>query len=320
MARPWSAWLIRHKYLAAGVLVAVVMAAIIAVPLSLGETIGAGSASQQSEVPAQKSVGAPTASSSRAAVPAPAGSSSYGANSSSGAVDILQGRKIVRRANVQLSVQDVQTVYQEVLQLVTQSGGYAVSSSLTNVTGQSSASLEVQVPVADLSDFLASVSRLGHVDSTGQSGSDVTQQVVDVNARLQVLQAEESQLVKFLQQAKTVGDMLKVEQQLEGTRTQIEELQAQEKTLSTEVAMATIDVAIRAAAPSIASQAGRQGFAAQLWQVLTVGWDTLTYVLGRLVLAVAWLLPFAAVGGLAYGAWRALKRLRERRRQEPRQP
>ncbi len=308
----WLSRLRRHLFLVTGIVLVVVLAAIIAVPLSLGQPIVLPmQASGTSSSAATASFAQKSAMPVHAAAPsAPAG---VGNRTGAGSVDLLQGRQIVRRANVQISVQDVGRAYQNVLQLVQQSGGYPVQSNLTNYSDKSAANIEVRVPVADLSAFLDAVSRLGHVDSAGQSGSDVTQQVVDVKARLQVLQAEEAQLLTFLHQAKTVGDMLKVEEQLQSTRTQIEELQAQQKTLSTQVAMATVDVTLQAAAPSLSSPGGKTWFLGQIWRVFTIALSTLTYALGRLLLAVVWLLPFAAVVAAGFGGWRAYRRRRARR-------
>lgn len=295
-------WLRQNAYLYGAVLLVLVLAALVAVPLSLGQRVAPSR-------PAES--GAPLLITGTSTAPAATQRSASDAHAS-GSPDLLGGRQIIREATVDLEVQDVGRAYQDTLKLVQRQGGYAVTSQLTNSADQNQAFLQVRVPVARLSAFLAAVSTLGHVEALGQSGSDVTQEVVDIKARLSVLTAEEARLVTFLNKAATVKDMLQVEQQLESTRTQIEELQAQQKALSTQVAMATVTVDLRPAAPTIRSGAARSGFPSQLWRVLTVAVATLIYLLGRLVLAVVWVLPFGVLAALVFGVWRAYRRLRRR--------
>jgi PKD repeat protein len=60
------------------------------------------------------------------------------------------------------------------------------------------------------------------VKSVSTSGQDVTEEYVDLNSKLGNLEASESQLLKLMEKAGTVEEILKVQQQLVSTRENIE--------------------------------------------------------------------------------------------------
>ena len=315
--RIWAsrpAWLSRYPLAFAIVALAVLSAAIWAVPFSLGHesrpTTPAGAGPEKSFYSFKSAVHAPAA----ASVAAP----NYGVSDSTvnvTTVDLSQGRQISRQASLDLSVRSVRQAYADILELVRALSGYALQTDLTNSGADSGATLQVAVPASGLTGFLAAATRLGEVQDEGLSGNDVTSQVVDVQARLTVLNAEVSQLLTLMRRAGTVADMLQVEQQLVDTRTQIEELQAQRAALSQQVAMATVNITLAPMTPSLSP--GGTSFATQIGQVFTAAMSALVYFVGRVLLAVVWLLPFAALAAAALAAWRTHRIRRGRRMQGP---
>lgn len=102
--------------------------------------------------------------------------------------------------------------------------------------------ITVRVPAESLDAFVDGALALGTVKYQSEGSEDVTQQHVDLTARLANLQAEEARLRTFFDAAKNVQDMLAVEAELNRIRQEIESLDAQVKYLERQAAMATVTI------------------------------------------------------------------------------
>ncbi|MGO1488466.1 MAG: DUF4349 domain-containing protein [Arachnia sp.] len=100
----------------------------------------------------------------------------------------------------------------------------------------------VRVPTESYEDFVTAVADLGIVKFQSEASSDVTQEYVDLSARLENLRAQEERLREFFEAATDVEDMLAVETELGRVRGEIESLDAQVTYLERQAAMATITV------------------------------------------------------------------------------
>lgn len=100
----------------------------------------------------------------------------------------------------------------------------------------------VRVPSDSYEDFIADVSKLGTIKYQSESTNDVTQEHVDLSARLKNLQAQEARLRDFFDAAKNVKEMLSIEEELGRVRGDIESLDAQVTYLERQAAMATVTV------------------------------------------------------------------------------
>jgi hypothetical protein len=100
----------------------------------------------------------------------------------------------------------------------------------------------VRVPSKTYAAFVADTVKLGRVLFQSETSDDVTQQHVDMQARLGNLQAEQARLRQLFARAKNVSDMLAIEQELTRVQGDIESLQAQITYLEGQAAMATVTI------------------------------------------------------------------------------
>ena len=158
-------------------------------------------------------------------------------------------RQIVRTATVTMTVRKVPPAVESLRKLVAAAGGEI--SSLTysagidqpyplpmaeggtsgSVRGPQSATVVARVPATKLEPLARSVAGLGEVTAQTAGQDDITAQVVDLEARLKNLQAEEVRLRSFLTKANRVSDMLSIERELSRVRGEIEAMQAQQRYL-----------------------------------------------------------------------------------------
>lgn len=114
--------------------------------------------------------------------------------------------------------------------------------------------LSLRVPAAQFETLLTRVRALGTPTSVTTSGQDVTSQYVDLQARITALGASRQRYLEILARANTVGDILAVQQQLDGIQTQLEQLQGQLNLLGDQTAYATL--AVHLSEPPLPTQPG----------------------------------------------------------------
>ena len=100
----------------------------------------------------------------------------------------------------------------------------------------------VRVPAETYEAFIDATAALGTVKFQSEAAEDVTQQHVDMAARLANLRAEEERLREFFDAAKNVTEMLAIESELSRVRGEIESLDAQVQYLERQAAMATVTI------------------------------------------------------------------------------
>jgi hypothetical protein len=124
--------------------------------------------------------------------------------------------------------------------------GYAAS--LTANTQQNTArSLQasLRIPAVELNAALAELKALGQVQSEAQNGEEVTQQHADLVARLKNSRETEHRLQAILEQRTgKISDVLAVEQEIARVRGEIEQMEAEQKSLEHRVSFATVDLTI----------------------------------------------------------------------------
>jgi len=162
-------------------------------------------------------------------------------------------RKIIFTAGITLSVDDVQRSFGEASRIATAVGGFVEKSSFANTGAdeQRGATLTLRVPAAKYQDTLTSLRSVqgAAVKSETSKSSEVTEQYTDLQSRLRNLERTEQQYLALLEQAKTIPDILTVQDRLDGVRLQIEQIQGRLKVLDDQTELATIDVTLAAAVP-----------------------------------------------------------------------
>ena len=153
-------------------------------------------------------------------------------------------RKIIYTARVELHVANLDEARGKLDALLVEVKGYVAKSDEGGRTGSTRAGTwKVRVPIAAFHDFLARVQGFGELINKTSDAQDVTEEFVDLEARLKNLRAEEAVLNKLLQEkAQSTADLLAFRKQISDVREQIERIQARLTTLSRLTAMTTIDV------------------------------------------------------------------------------
>ena len=127
-------------------------------------------------------------------------------------------------------------------------GGYQTRSSSSG-SRLHVGTITIRVPAAAFNDALDAVEGLTHVHVTAESvdGQDVSQQFVDLRARLVNLEAQEKVLLRLMDRAQTISESIRVENYLQQVEFQIEDVQGRMLYLQNRTSMSTITVALHEA-------------------------------------------------------------------------
>jgi hypothetical protein len=172
------------------------------------------------------------------------------------------------------------------------------------------ASITMRVPAEALQALQDDIASVGTVISQTASASDVTQQYVDLAARLKNLKAEEARLRSFFDEATKVSELLSIEQELARVRGEIEAMQAQVDYLERQVARATLTVTLSEPGPVIRPGAQDWG----LVDAITRGVQGAAALLGALITVVIALAPLAVLGVVVWLGVRWIRRRASSRR------
>jgi hypothetical protein len=226
-------------------------------------------------------------------------------------------RKVIRSAELSIEVASPASAETKVSSLVQGLGGYIATSSREVMTGEGEqrsmrVSLSLRVPADRLDEALREIKRLGGGAEVEKIGSeDVTDEYIDVGARVANQRHLEQQLVTILAQANKVDDAMKVHQELATVRTEIDRLEGRKRFLESESAMAKLTLSLEPLRPVVGFTTAQLGV-----NVRKAATDSVSVAGGILtfcIRAAGVLLPVAVLFGLPlFGLGWALRR-RQRR-------
>jgi len=162
----------------------------------------------------------------------------------------LPERKVISTATLTIEVVSAQVAINDITNITLESGGFVSSSSISDIgSNRKNGHLTARVPQKSFYSTIEKIDALGTEKQRQVSGQDVTEEFIDLGARLDNLQKQETRLQEILKMATTVKDIIEVEHELERVRGEIESLTGRLNYLNQSVEMSTITVNIMEPAP-----------------------------------------------------------------------
>lgn len=225
-------------------------------------------------------------------------------------------QKIIYRADMQLESTDFDTARDTLLTAVTDCSGWLESSSLygTAQDQDRTAHYTVRVPVDRYRDFLSLAGQVGSVQNLNEYAENVTNQYIDVNARITSLENQRDRLNALADQAETTSDLLEIESQLSDVQYQLESYTQQMRALEGDITYSTVDVTLEEVATLTPTGTT---FGARLTGAFTGGWNGFVAFVQGLILALVYLWPALLVVVLAVVVIRLLARRHRARHPRP---
>ncbi len=191
-------------------------------------------------------------------------------------------RKIIIKARYGIETDNLDTTVEAFTKKVSELGGYIEYSSIR----KDNADFIFRVPVEELDVFVNFTKNSGRVTYQSQQGKDVTIEYYDTQAELNALRVQEERLLELLNQAQTLDEILKLEEQLGTIRTRIEKLTTRLNELNNLVSFATIEVSLEEV------DSVETGFGALLKKTFKSSINAIITLAKYAIVVLVWLLPF----------------------------
>lgn len=155
---------------------------------------------------------------------------------------VQSGRQLIVEAWVSLEVGEIDGVVRQVEAIAGQRGGWVESADIVGEAGYRTATINVRVPSDRFNDAMQTLRGLGRVTDEGVSSTDVTDRLIDNEARMEAWKVQEERLIVLLENAATVEDVIDIERRISEVRADIEQVAATQRNLENRVTASLIRV------------------------------------------------------------------------------
>ncbi len=210
--------------------------------------------------------------------------------------DLADERALIKRGNVSLRADDVETSQREVQQVVDEyAGEVAEDETTTGDDGKAAyARMVLRVPATHFDDAVADLEEAGQLDSSSTNSVDVTEKVIDTETRLKAQRRSIARITTLLDQATSIREIMAIEGQLTSRQAELDSLEQRAAYLADQTSMSTITVSIDQIPAVDATVEDDAGFV----KGLSAGWHGLTAFASGLATVVGALVPWLAVGAV----------------------
>ncbi len=275
-------------------------AALVAILMGVLLVSGCGAGTEENAGPATGGDGAAAAGAGEPDGPAEEGDASPDLR--------VDQRAIIYTGSMRVQVPDVEQAARKAIALTTTAGGFVGSDQRRSAAGNATAELTLRVPAAKFATVVEQVAELGKRQRQEISTEDVTEAVIDLDARITTQRARVENARRLLGEAQSISDLVSLENELARREADLASLEAKQRRLADLTALSSVIVSLVGPDAATEDDASAFGFVAGLeggWKVFLFSWTVLLTVLGAI-------LPWLLLLGVPLGALVWLLRRRPR--------
>jgi hypothetical protein len=234
----------------------------------------------------------------------PGGILDVGGSATGGPNAVTDLSKIVRTANISVVVPvgSFGKTFAAASSVPDEFGGFVETSS----TGARSGSITMRISSDRLGEALDRIRALGHVEAQTIAGRDVTANYIDLAARLRIAKARRLVLLRLMNKANSIEQTIRVQNALDDTQLQIEDLQGGINVLEDRTSFATARLELREQGVQAATHVEKPSIPGA-WERSVAGFIG---VIVAVIVGLGYVIPVALLLGLA---WLVVVRVRRRR-------
>jgi len=203
-------------------------------------------------------------------------------------------RKVIRNANLTVEVASATDSQRKIVSIAESHQGFVVTSETTQRTAEDrtkpeiTVNLVVRVPATQFNQVMEEIRSVGaRVMQEKVTGQDVTEEFMDLDARIKNQKALEQQFIEIMKRAGKVDDALSVQRELAEVRTEIEKLEGRRRFLDNQSSLSTINVTLQPPTQIV----NATGFWYSVRSAFSDGVNVATEIILFLIRAVIALLP-----------------------------
>ena len=220
----------------------------------------------------------------------------------------LVDQKIIRNGSMTLSVADAMEARTQLGTLLDKHKAYIGNEQLDNNDYQTNYIIQLRVPAENLDALITDIESIkGTVTYKSIQARDVTEEYIDLETRLKNKQVYLEQYRSLLKNARTMEDILKVQEQIRALEEEIESFTGRLKYLNSQVALSTLDLTINQTKDYVYRPDRKINFFERLKESISGGW----YGFVKFGLDILILWPFMILIVVMVWLWRRIRRNRK---------
>ena len=193
--------------------------------------------------------------------------------------EAVTSRKLIKEITLSAETKDYDNYIDGIRKNVVSNGGYIESSDESNLSDYRTFTATIRIPVGKTDSFTDFASKNATIQSRSESVKDVTEEYVDIEARIKVYKAEEESLIEIMKQADNITDLLAVKEQLADLRAEIESYTAQLKSLENKTSYSTVSLTVYEVEREVKSE----GYWSNIWNNIIKGFKSTSYFIRRFI-------------------------------------
>lgn len=207
-------------------------------------------------------------------------------------------RKLIKKGSVTFETEDISSTRKLIFDSIKKYGAYTSSDQANNLLGRISNTIIIRVPAEKFDLLLNEATKdVTKFDNKKIEVKDVTEEFLDIEARVKTKKELENRYLELLEKANSVTEILEVEKQAGQLRAEIESIEGRLKYLESQVSLSTLSISF------YKNVRNKTEFRKKFKDGFKNGWENL--ILFFVFLTNIW--PFILIGiGLIFGfkMWR----------------
>jgi len=158
-------------------------------------------------------------------------------------IDNITDRKITKQGDIRFQTGDASQTKLLITKTILESGGYIAQEETFNYDDRDEYRIEIRVPADKFDPLLSKISESAEkLDSKNISAMDVTEEFIDISARLKTKKELEERYKALLKQATKVEEILAIEKEAGQLRSDIESIEGRLNYLKDRISLSTLTV------------------------------------------------------------------------------
>jgi Domain of unknown function (DUF4349) len=184
-------------------------------------------------------------------------------------------QKIIKTGDIKFETNDLGETYNQMITAVKKHNAIIQNDTEGNEYGSIFRKIIVRVPNKNFDVFLSDISKgVTYFDNKEISSQDVTEEYIDIDARLKAKKILESRYLELLKKANKVSEMLEIEAQLSAIREEIEAKEGQLRYMQSQISMSTITIEFY---KTVADDGGATlSYGSKIWNAITSGFNSIS--------------------------------------------
>lgn len=184
------------------------------------------------------------------------------------------GQKVIRDATLRFETDDMDQTYDRIGSATKKYGAQIQNDFESKEYNSVSRQLTIRIPNRHFDAFLTDVGKgVSYFDQKEITSTDVTEEYIDIDARLNAKKRLEARYLELLQKAGKVSEMLEVERQLATVREEIESKEGRLRYLKNRIDLSTVNITFY---KSVATQGGAKvSYGTKLWNAVATGFNSI---------------------------------------------